>query len=84
MEFFLFCAFSCFLWPPSIAVNCLNQEPGHRSHGSKRDIWNLCFVCGLQIEASVEAWAELHQEELIADWERLQGGEASLPIVPLE
>jgi len=32
----------------------------------------------------VEAWAELHQEELIADWERLQGGELPLPIAPLE
>ena len=32
----------------------------------------------------VEAWAELHQEELIADWQRLQGGQAPLPIAPLE
>ena len=32
----------------------------------------------------VEAWAELHQQELLADWERLQGGQAPLPIAPLE
>jgi len=32
----------------------------------------------------VEAWAELHQEELMADWERLQRGEPPLPIAPLE
>jgi hypothetical protein len=32
----------------------------------------------------VEAWAELHQEELLADWQRLQGGLAPLPIAPLE
>jgi len=32
----------------------------------------------------VEAWAELHQQELIADWERLQQGQAPLPIAPLE
>jgi hypothetical protein len=32
----------------------------------------------------VLAWAELHQEELIADWARLQAGEAPLPIAPLE
>ena len=32
----------------------------------------------------VEAWAELHQHELMADWERLQAGEAPLPIAPLE
>jgi Domain of unknown function (DUF4160) len=32
----------------------------------------------------VEAWAELHQAELIADWERLQAGQAALPIEPLD
>jgi hypothetical protein len=32
----------------------------------------------------VEAWAELHQDELLADWERLQSGEAPLPIAPLD
>ena len=32
----------------------------------------------------VEAWAELHQQELLADWDRLQQGQAPLPIAPLE
>lgn len=32
----------------------------------------------------VEAWAELHQEELLADWARLQSGQVPLPIAPLE
>jgi hypothetical protein len=32
----------------------------------------------------VEAWAELHQDELIADWQRLQEGQPPLPIAPLE
>jgi len=31
----------------------------------------------------VEAWAELHQPELAADWERLQTGRVPLPIEPL-
>ena len=31
----------------------------------------------------VEAWAELHQSELIADWGRLQAGSEPLPIEPL-
>ncbi len=31
----------------------------------------------------VEAWAELHQTELTGDWERLQAGQAPLPIEPL-
>jgi hypothetical protein len=32
----------------------------------------------------VEAWAELHQIELIANWERLQRGESTEAITPLE
>jgi len=32
----------------------------------------------------VEAWAELHQPELIADWERLQEGHSPFPIDPLK
>ena len=31
----------------------------------------------------VEAWAELHFAELLADWERLQSGRRPLPIAPL-
>ncbi len=31
----------------------------------------------------VEAWAELHQDELLADWQRLQDGLPPLPITPL-
>ncbi len=32
----------------------------------------------------VEAWAELHQQELLDDWNKLQSGQAPLPIKPLE
>ena len=32
----------------------------------------------------IEAWAEIHQEELLSDWERLQGGQPPLPIEPLK
>lgn len=32
----------------------------------------------------VAAWAELHQSELLADWERLQAGQSPLPIEPLK
>ena len=31
----------------------------------------------------VEAWAELHQAELVADWDRLQTGRKALSIAPL-
>ena len=32
----------------------------------------------------VEAWAELHQQELLIDWERLHSGRPALPIDPLK
>ncbi len=32
----------------------------------------------------VEAWAELHQDELVADWDRLQSGHLPLKIDPLQ
>jgi hypothetical protein len=32
----------------------------------------------------VEAWAELHQEELVGAWQRLQGGDLPQPIDPLD
>jgi hypothetical protein len=32
----------------------------------------------------VEAWAELHQAELLDDWQLLQAGRAPLPIDPLD
>ena len=32
----------------------------------------------------IEAWAELHQNELLVDWERLQAGRRPLPIEPLK
>ncbi len=32
----------------------------------------------------VEAWAELHQAELVADWQRLQEGRKPVPIEPLK
>jgi hypothetical protein len=32
----------------------------------------------------VEAWAELHQDELLANWERLQGGHPPVKVAPLK
>ena len=32
----------------------------------------------------VEAWAELHQRELLTDWERLQSGQMPFKIDPLQ
>lgn len=35
-------------------------------------------------ERFVEAWAELHQNELLENWERLQKGQPPVKIVPLQ
>ena len=32
----------------------------------------------------IEAWAELHQDELVDDWTRLQSGRRPQPIEPLK
>lgn len=32
----------------------------------------------------VEAWAELHQNELLANWERLQVGQPPVKVAPLK
>jgi len=32
----------------------------------------------------IEAWAELHQNELMSDWELLQSGQRPVPIEPLK
>lgn len=32
----------------------------------------------------VEAWAEIHREELLADWQSLQSGVPAVPIAPLQ
>ncbi|MDI6793911.1 MAG: DUF4160 domain-containing protein [bacterium] len=32
----------------------------------------------------VEAWAELHQDELLANWERLQAGRPPVKVAPLK
>jgi hypothetical protein len=32
----------------------------------------------------VEAWAELHQDELLSDWNLLQEGRRPAPIAPLQ
>lgn len=37
----------------------------------------------LRQQRLIEAWAELHQDELLADWKLLQDGKRPAPIDPL-
>ena len=39
---------------------------------------------GLRQQRLVEAWAELHEEQLMQDWLLLQAGRHPLPIPPLQ
>jgi hypothetical protein len=37
-----------------------------------------------RVRSMVLEWAALHQQELLADWQRCRNAEAPLPIAPLE
>ena len=61
-------------------------------HAYYQDEVAVCGIDAVEIIAGqlprrqqrlVEAWAELHQEELLAGWERLQAGRPPLKIDPL-
>ena len=61
----------------------------HAHHGDDEAVYGLDPIELLagslpRRQASlVEAWAELHQSELVTDWGRLQAGSEPLPIDPL-
>lgn len=44
----------------------------------------LAGALPLRQQRLVEAWAELHQGELLADWQCLEWGQGPVPIVPLQ
>jgi len=70
-------------------------EPQHTPHfhAYYQDDVGICSINPVELVAGsspkrqrrlVEAWAELHQAELAADWEQLQQGRAPKPIEPLK
>lgn len=70
------------------------QAPHHRSHfhAYYQDAAAVFAIEPVELingslprpqQRLVEAWAEIHKAELIADWERLQAGEPPLKIEPL-
>jgi len=46
----------------------------------------MAFGGGLPVTQRrlVEAWAELHREELLKDWQLLQSGQPPMKIAPLQ
>lgn len=58
----------------------------HQEHVGVFDIESVELLAGSlprRQRRLVEAWAELHMEELLADWDRLQSGQKPIPIEPL-
>jgi len=61
----------------------------HAYYGNEVAIYALSpveLIAGLlprRQQRLVEAWAELHEGELLADWQLHQSGQVPLPIAPL-
>lgn len=58
----------------------------YQSHAAVYDIDSLEIITGSlprRQQRLIEAWAELHQDELMDNWDRLQGGQLPYKIVPL-
>jgi len=58
----------------------------YQEHVAVFSIAPITFVTGSipqRQQRLVEAWAELHQDELLADWNLLQEGRRPAPIAPL-
>ena len=67
-----------------------NTPHSHAYYGENVAVFSI-FTVGLIIgflpmrqQRLVEAWAELHQEELLADWQLLEAGRKPSPITPLQ
>ena len=67
-----------------------NTPHSHAYYGENVAVFSI-FPVGLIIgflpmrqQRLVEAWAELHQEELLADWQLLEAGRKPSPITPLQ
>ena len=58
----------------------------HAYYGEHQAVFSFDPIAGAFPQKQrrlVEAWAELHKEELKKDWELLQSGKKPLPIKPL-
>ncbi len=62
----------------------------HAYHGENVAVFSIspvALIIGflpVRQQRLVEAWAELHQEELLADWHLLDSGRKPNPITPLQ
>jgi hypothetical protein len=65
----------------------VHNEPHFQGQAAVFTITDISLIAGAlprRQQRLVEAWAELHQEELLADWQLLLEGHKAAPIKPLE
>jgi len=58
--------------------------PHHTPHFQINPVELIAGFLAKRQQRLVEAWAELHQAELAADWEQLQQGKTPKAIEPLK
>jgi len=79
---------SCIQYQPgSTEESHLEQENLSKSDTIATSIDPIELIAGAlprRQHRLVEAWAEIHQAELLADWQRLQAGRKPQPIEPLK
>jgi hypothetical protein len=71
---------------PSERHNLPHFHAYYQEHDAIFSISPVALVAGLlpqRQQRLVEAWAELHEGELLADWNLLQEGRTPAPIAPL-
>ena len=72
---------------PSERHNLAHFHAYYQEHVAVFSVSPVALVAGLipqRQQRLIEAWAELHEEELLADWELLMEGKSPAPITPLQ
>jgi len=72
---------------PSVSHHEAHFHAYYQEHAAVFTIRPVAMIAGSlpqRQQRLVEAWAELHQSELEADWRQLACGRAATPIKPLE
>ena len=72
---------------PSERHNLAHFHAYYQEYVAVFSVSPVALVAGLMPQRQqrlVEAWAELHGEELLADWRLLQEGKRPSPITPLQ
>lgn len=72
---------------PAVSHHEAHFHAYYQEHAAVFTIRPVALIAGSipqRQQRLVEAWAELHQTELEADWQQLVNGRAAMPIKPLD